>query len=69
MDGSPRIGNQASVFLSPDHKTWIHIYILNSSRLGDAGVSKLFSQLPLRYIVLLEDVDTVGLDCKITNKG
>ncbi|EED22750.1 bcs1 AAA-type ATPase, putative [Talaromyces stipitatus ATCC 10500] len=37
--------------------------------LSDAGLSKLFSQLPPRCIVLLEDVDAVGLNRKNTNPG
>ncbi|KAH8706063.1 putative mitochondrial chaperone bcs1 [Talaromyces proteolyticus] len=48
----------------------LDIYILNlSSGLSDEGLGKLFSKLPAHCIVLLEDVDAVGMKRKDTSAG
>ncbi|EED14486.1 metalloprotease m41 ftsh, putative [Talaromyces stipitatus ATCC 10500] len=68
LDGPPGTG-KSSFCLSVAGVYELDIYILNLSSLGDAGLSKLFTQLPPRCIVLLEDVDAVGLDRKNTSVG
>jgi chaperone BCS1 len=65
LDGPPGTG-KSSFCLSVAGLYELDIYILNLSSLGDAGLAKLFTQLPPRCVVLLEDVDAVGLDRKIT---
>lgn len=39
----------------------LDVYVLTMSSLGDHSLQKLFAELPKRCIVLLEDVDAVGL--------
>jgi chaperone BCS1 len=63
LDGPPGTG-KSSFCLSVAGLYELDIYILNLSSLGDAGLAKLFTQLPPRCVILLEDVDAVGLDRK-----
>ncbi|KAI7974034.1 hypothetical protein EIK77_000187 [Talaromyces pinophilus] len=63
LDGPPGTG-KSSFCLSVAGLYELDIYILNLSSLGDSGLAKLFTQLPQRCVVLLEDVDAVGLDRK-----
>lgn len=65
LDGPPGTG-KSSFCLSIAGLYELDIYILNLSSLGDAGLARLFTQLPPRCLVLLEDVDAVGLDRKDT---
>uniref|UniRef100_A0A093URQ2 Putative mitochondrial chaperone BCS1-B n=1 Tax=Talaromyces marneffei PM1 TaxID=1077442 RepID=A0A093URQ2_TALMA len=68
LDGPPGTG-KSSFCSSVAGLYELDIYILNLSSLGDAGLAKLFTQLPPRCVVLLEDVDAVGLDRKNTGAG
>jgi chaperone BCS1 len=68
LDGPPGTG-KSSFCLSVAGLYELDIYILNLSSLGDAGLAKLFTQLPPRCVVLLEDVDAVGLGRKDTGTG
>lgn len=63
LDGPPGTG-KSSFCLSVAGLYELDIYILNLSSLSDAGLARLFTQLPPRCVVLLEDVDAVGLDRK-----
>uniref|UniRef100_A0A093UQK4 Putative mitochondrial chaperone BCS1-B n=1 Tax=Talaromyces marneffei PM1 TaxID=1077442 RepID=A0A093UQK4_TALMA len=63
LDGPPGTG-KSSFCLSVAGLYELDIYMLNLSSLGDSGLAKLFTQLPPRCVVLLEDVDAVGLDRK-----
>ncbi|KUL81905.1 hypothetical protein ZTR_09532 [Talaromyces verruculosus] len=63
LDGPPGTG-KSSFCLSVAGLYELDIYILNLSSLSDDGLAKLFTQLPPRCVVLLEDVDAVGLDRK-----
>lgn len=38
----------------------LDIYVLSLAGINDSSLSALFSELPQRYVVLLEDVDAVG---------
>ncbi|KUL81422.1 hypothetical protein ZTR_09480 [Talaromyces verruculosus] len=52
-------------FLDEQTQEWYTARGLPYKRgLGDAGLAKLFTQLPPRCVILLEDVDAVGLDRK-----
>lgn len=37
----------------------LDIYILNVSSVGDSSLGELFTELPARCVILLEDIDAV----------
>jgi chaperone BCS1 len=57
--GPPGTG-KSSFSLSIAGQFDLDIYILNLSAVDDSGLSSLFSELPSRCVVLLEDVDAAG---------
>ncbi|EGE08382.1 hypothetical protein TEQG_07492 [Trichophyton equinum CBS 127.97] len=58
--GPPGTG-KSSFSLSVAGKFELDIYVLNLSGIDDSRLSSLFANLPSRCVILLEDVDAVGM--------
>ncbi|QKX61641.1 uncharacterized protein TRUGW13939_08793 [Talaromyces rugulosus] len=68
LHGDPGTGKSSFCWSIASHFK-LEIYSLNLSNLTDNTLSRLFTELPSRCIVFLEDVDAVGLEREIAGKA
>jgi chaperone BCS1 len=68
--GPPGTGKTSfSLALAGHFEIDLYIVSLASKNLDDDGLTHLFNELPPRCIVLLEDIDSAGIDREIQNPG